>query len=122
MSYRHIEPRIILPQQTISGVTAVNSQIHDMRTMNRGALQFQWGSGLTATIAVFASCAPAQYNAPPAASNFFDLLLGLPAIAGSAGQWGVDLTAYGYPWYMGVVTPSSGSGTMLIWANAKSGG
>src|SRR5437867_4142171 len=112
MSYRHIEPRELLPSQTISGTTAVKSGVHDMRTMVRGALQFHYGAGLNAHIAVYASCAPPVNGGPPADASFFDLALGLPDIAGSAGDWGVDLTSFGYPWYKAVVTPTSGSGTV----------
>jgi hypothetical protein len=110
MAYRHIEPRIILPTTVISNNTPVVSQYHDMRTMTRGAIQYIYGAGLSAGLYVYASVD---------GKTFFDLQLDIPPINGTAGTWGVDLTAYGYPYYEAVVIQTAGSGTMTIWANAK---
>lgn len=109
-SYRHIEPRIVFAKQTLtSGGGQVFSTVHDMRTMTRGAVQFTQGAGLTSALAVFASVDGV---------NFFDLALGIPNLVG-AGNWGVDLSSFGYPYYKAAITPTAGSGTMVVWANAK---
>lgn len=109
MPYRHIEPRKILDLQTLAVGTLTSSK-HDMRTMVRGAIQFNYGAGLSADLSVLASVDDV---------NYFDLQLGIPSITGTAGSWGVDLSAFGYPYYKARVARTAGSGTIEIWANAK---
>jgi hypothetical protein len=109
VSYRYIEPRLLL-NQTVSGTTVATSTVHDMRTLPRGAIEINYGSGLNATIAIYASVSGINYK---------DMGLNIDAIAGSAGMALVDLTAFGAAYYKAVITPTSGSAAVTVYGCAK---
>lgn len=110
MSNRHIEPTQILTTRTVSGVTPVRSNPLDMRTISRGAIHIIYGSGLTATFAIEGSVDGTTYR---------DIGVSIAAAAGTAGDALIDLSQFGFAYFKALITPSSGSGTVTVWANGK---
>jgi hypothetical protein len=108
-SYRFISP-VVLFNATVTNPTVVSSTALDLRTLVGAAFQLNVGAGLTATVQVLGSLDN---------SNWFDMGVSLPAIAGSAIVLGINMYQVTVPYVKVQITPSGGAGTVVVYGCAK---
>jgi hypothetical protein len=113
MTIRALVPSNPLLNQTVSGVTPIQSTVLNLQYMfsAQAAFLVSVGSGLTATFQIMVSLDN---------KNFYNSGTVLPSVSGSATVFPVAYSG-AFPYVLMQVTPTSGSGTVTITATAKGG-
>lgn len=105
-SYRDIE-RISNPllSQVISGVTPVNSDFIETKSMGSASFQVNFAAGISATFKILGSLDGVSYS---------DMNAVISPATGSAGSSLVSVNCASIKFLMAQITPSTGSGIITI--------
>jgi hypothetical protein len=116
-SYRYLPPKQVVTNGSMTGTASVSTPAMDMSTMPRIAFQAIWTGTPNGSITIEGSL---DYNSVTASGTWTDLGAGIIGPAGVAGNIIFDGQYTAIPWIRLTYTNASSTGTLNVYAAAKS--